>query len=88
MAAGVPVVASDLGGLGECIDDGIDGLLVTPDDVDALAIVLDKVVTGAVDLAALGGAAADKAERTLDIGAVGAAYARVIDEAGAERHGR
>jgi len=79
MAAGVPVVASDLGGLGECIEDGVDGLLVVPDDADALAKALVSALRGDVDLAAVGRAAAATAERTLDIGAVGAAYARVFD---------
>jgi colanic acid/amylovoran biosynthesis glycosyltransferase len=78
MAAGVPVVASNLGGLGECIDDGLDGLLVPPGDVDALAAALDKALTGGVDLAALGRAAAATARRSLDISTVGAAYASVF----------
>lgn len=85
MAAGVPVVASDLGGLGECVADGVDGLLVPPDDVDALATALTKVVDGSIDTAELGRAATAKAERTLDIGAVGTAYARVLDEAAGRR---
>jgi glycosyltransferase involved in cell wall biosynthesis len=78
MAAGAPVVASNLGGLGECIDDGLDGLLVPPGDVDALAATLDKALSGGVDLAALGRAAAATARRRLDIGAVGAAYAKAF----------
>jgi glycosyltransferase involved in cell wall biosynthesis len=79
MAAGVPVVASALGGLGECIRHGVDGLLVPPGDVDALAAMLGKALSGDVDLDALGEAAADTARRTLDIAAVGAAYADVFD---------
>ena len=79
MAAGVPVVASRLGGLAECITDGVDGLLVPPDDVDALATTLDKVLDEGVDLDALGRAAADTASRTLDVGTVGAEYARLLD---------
>lgn len=78
MAAGVPVVASDLGGLGECIDHGETGLLVAPTDVDALAAALRAVLDGSVDLDAIGRAAADEARRSLDIAAVGAAYARVL----------
>ena len=78
MAAGVPVVAPDLGGLGECIDDGVDGLLVAPGDVDALAATLDKALSGGVDLGALGRAAVATARRSLDIGAIGAEYARVL----------
>jgi glycosyltransferase involved in cell wall biosynthesis len=82
MAAGVPVVASDLGGLGECIDDGITGLLVPPDDVDALSATLAKVLNGSVDLDAVGRAAAAEAARSLDIGAIAAAYGRVLASVG------
>src|SRR5207248_8384240 len=42
-ACGVPVVASDLGGLSELIDPGIDGDLVPPDDPDALAGALAAI---------------------------------------------
>jgi glycosyltransferase involved in cell wall biosynthesis len=83
MAAGVPVVASELGGLGECLVDGKTGLLVPPGDVEALAAALGRVVTGEVDLDALGRAAADEAVRSLDIGEVGRAYGRIMTEAAA-----
>jgi glycosyltransferase involved in cell wall biosynthesis len=82
MAAGVPVVASDLGGLGECIDDGITGLLVPHDDVDALSATLAKVLNGSIDLDAVERAAAAEAARTLDIGAIAAAYGRVLASVG------
>ncbi|MCP4028969.1 MAG: glycosyltransferase family 4 protein, partial [Sphingomonas sp.] len=36
-ARGVPVVASRIGGMTETVRDGIDGVLVPPGDVDALA---------------------------------------------------
>lgn len=74
MAAGVPVVASALGGLGECIEDGRTGVLVPPDDPPALAAALTAVTSGTVDLDAMGRAAADEAARSLDIAAVGRAY--------------
>lgn len=35
MAAGLPVIATDAGGPREIITDGVDGLLVAPDSVDA-----------------------------------------------------
>ena len=44
MAAGLPVVASDVGGIPEVVRHGETGLLVPPDDVDALAAALDRIV--------------------------------------------
>ncbi|HEV7759170.1 MAG TPA: glycosyltransferase, partial [Acidimicrobiales bacterium] len=81
MAAGVPVVASALGGLEECLVDGKTGLLVPPGDVEALARALSRVVDGLVDLEALGLAAEEEAQRTLDIGTIGGVYDRVLGEA-------
>lgn len=43
--AGVPVVASDLGGLAELVQSGVGGLVAPPGDVDAWATVLTQLVT-------------------------------------------
>jgi glycosyltransferase involved in cell wall biosynthesis len=40
MAAGVPVVASRVGGIREAVRDGVDGVLVPPDDPVALSLAL------------------------------------------------
>lgn len=37
MAQGVPVIASNIGGLAEIVTDGVDGMLVPPGNVDAIA---------------------------------------------------
>jgi glycosyltransferase involved in cell wall biosynthesis len=42
LARGVPVVASDVGGVREALGHGRPGLLVPPDDVDALAAALRR----------------------------------------------
>lgn len=44
MALGVPVVASDMGGLPELVDPETTGLLVPPDDPEALATALARLV--------------------------------------------
>jgi glycosyltransferase involved in cell wall biosynthesis len=42
--AGVPVIASRLGALAEVVHDGVDGLLVPPQDVDAWTAALQRLV--------------------------------------------
>jgi glycosyltransferase involved in cell wall biosynthesis len=44
MAAGIPVVATDVGGVGEIIRDGEEGLLVRPGDRDALVEALVRIL--------------------------------------------
>lgn len=44
MAAGIPVVASDIPGYREVVRDGTDGLLVPPQDPDALATAIRQVL--------------------------------------------
>jgi glycosyltransferase involved in cell wall biosynthesis len=57
MAAGVPTVTTTVGGIPDAIDDGVEGYLVSPGDIDALA---DRIVAllSDVELRARMGAAA------------------------------
>jgi len=55
-AMGLPVIASDFGENSEIIEDGIDGLLVTPGDINALSdaiitIISDKKLAKAMGIA-------------------------------------
>jgi glycosyltransferase involved in cell wall biosynthesis len=58
LAAGRVVVAADEGGPTEWISDGVNGLLVPPRDVDALASALERLEADAALRARLGAAAA------------------------------
>lgn len=45
MAMGVPVVATSVSALPEIIEDGVTGLLVPPDDAQAMAAALERALT-------------------------------------------
>jgi starch synthase len=47
MAAGLPVVATRVGGIPEIVADGETGLLVSPGDPDSLAEALERIVADA-----------------------------------------
>jgi len=64
MACGLPCIASDCdSGPAEIIRDGVDGLLVPPDNVEALAQTLQQLVADQARRAALGRRAGDVAGR-------------------------
>ena len=63
MALARPIVASATGGTPEAIDDGVSGLLVPPDDADALAAKIDLLIGRPELRAALGRGAKLKVER-------------------------
>lgn len=63
MAAGLPVIASATGGLLDLIESGRTGVLVPPDDPEALAGALEALVISPARAAALGSSARDEVSR-------------------------
>jgi phosphatidylinositol alpha-mannosyltransferase len=61
MAAGLPVVASDIPGYREVVRDGVEGLLVPPSDPVALAAALREVLDDPALAARLGAAGRERA---------------------------
>jgi glycosyltransferase involved in cell wall biosynthesis len=67
MARGLCVVASTVDGIPELIEDGASGVLVAPNDVDALATALRTVINDHELRDRLGDAALDRARQTFDL---------------------
>lgn len=62
MAAGLPVVAPRVGGLGELVEDGVTGILVPPGDLGAIADALDRLLNNRAWAEQLGRAGARVAQ--------------------------
>jgi sugar transferase (PEP-CTERM/EpsH1 system associated) len=79
MAAGLPIVASRVGGIPEAVDDGRQGYLVPVGDVDALAGALARYVQDPSLRAAHGAAARARVEERFSMRAMVAAYGGLYD---------
>lgn len=77
MAAGLAVVATDVGGASEQIEDGVTGRLVPRDDVAALAAALVDVAGDRGRAQRMGEAGRARAEARFDLARMVAGYRRV-----------
>jgi glycosyltransferase involved in cell wall biosynthesis len=77
---GIPVVASDVGGISEAIDDGVTGLLVPADDVEAIAAAVARLLEDAVLRRSMSTAARRRYESMFDVGRMTRATLDVYDE--------
>lgn len=60
MANGIPVVSTHVGGIPETVEDGVDGFLINPGDVEALVDRLDRLLSDRDSATAMGHAARAK----------------------------
>ncbi len=65
-AMGLPVVATDIRGCRQVVDDGVNGLLVPVHDADALAAAVLRLADSPEERASMAKAALDKAARDFD----------------------
>lgn len=85
MAHGLAIVASDVGGIPEIIQQGINGLLVPPGDDAALAAAIRRVTIDPALRRRLGDAARERASTTFSLSAMVDKYDQVYDDALAGR---
>ncbi len=85
MAAARPVVVTDVGHVGSVVRDGIEGFLVAPGDVEALAGRLHLLLTQPARAATMG-RAARRTAKAHDVVAVAARLRSVLERA-ADRDG-
>jgi glycosyltransferase involved in cell wall biosynthesis len=82
LAAGRPVVATQVGGIPELVEDGRTGFLVPPRDPAALATALDALLASDERRTEMGAAARESTERRFTLARFANETARVYREAG------
>lgn len=87
MAAGLPVVATAVGGVPELVVDGETGFLVPPQDVDGFAKRLRELVVDPTARRTMGGAAQARARAQFGLERMVAAVADVYDDLLQRRRG-
>jgi glycosyltransferase involved in cell wall biosynthesis len=81
MAAGVPIVATDVGGNPEVVDRGVTGLLVPPSDPESLAAAILTVLDDHGLAQRMSEAARTRAERHFNVRHMAASYQDLYEEA-------
>jgi glycosyltransferase involved in cell wall biosynthesis/SAM-dependent methyltransferase len=81
MAAGVPAVATDVGALVEAVDDGRTGIIVPPQDVDAMAAAVIELARNPDLLASMKERARETAARLFDVETCADAHMRAYEAA-------
>jgi len=67
MAMEIPCVATRINGIPELIEDGVDGLLVAPSDVDGMAAAIKRLMSSAELRQSLGTAGRRRVQREYEL---------------------
>ncbi len=79
MACGVPVISTRIAGIPELVEDGKNGILVAPGDVDGLAAAMRMLIESSEMRRLLGAAAREKVAREYDLSRNGEAMAELFE---------
>ena len=79
MAAGLPVIASGVGGIPELVEDGRTGWLVSPGDHEAIAIRLRQLLLDSDRRNAMGSEGRARVRRCFSPGQMVAATSKIYD---------
>jgi glycosyltransferase involved in cell wall biosynthesis len=88
MAAGVPAVASAVGGIPDVVTDGVNGMLIEPGDVETLTRVLRKLLDDRMLRSRLGAAARETVRLRFDADHVIGELEKIYASLGLARTGK
>ncbi len=80
MAAGLPVVATAVGGVPEIVEDQKQGLLVKPQDCHQMAAAMVRLLQDPGTRLAMGRAASRRAEEEFSAARMGRAYTELYEQ--------
>ena len=78
-AAGVPVIGFDAGGMREAVTDGESGVLVPPEDIDALQAAIAGLIDDDKKRAEMGAAGRQRMQKDFSIVTMGAQHVELYE---------
>jgi glycosyltransferase involved in cell wall biosynthesis len=87
MDAGKPIVATEVGGIPEAIEDGVHGVLVPPRDEAALAAAIGGMLADVDGGSEMGARARDRCRREFSLGRTVGSLQRLYEELHSRRNG-
>lgn len=72
MSTGLTMILTDVGGMREAVDDGVHGLIIQPDDPQALQTALERVLENPTERHRMSNAARDRIVRDFSLAAAAA----------------